>query len=124
MEACSWKVVTKVVGRSELFQRTMEEETKSVPLTVRVKAGPPAVALEGESDVIAGTGLFTVRLTETLCGLFEAAGSETLMLPVKLAAASPAMLVETVKLVELPAATLPLMGLTLSQPAGVLAAVA
>ena len=37
------------------------EETKFVPLMVRVKAVPPAVALEGESEVIVGTRLLTVK---------------------------------------------------------------
>ena len=36
---------------------TREPETKFVPFTVRVNAGPPAVALGGESVVIVGTGL-------------------------------------------------------------------
>jgi hypothetical protein len=36
--------------------------TKFVPLTVSVKAAPPAVALVGESEVIVGAGLLTVKL--------------------------------------------------------------
>ena len=56
--AVSWVEETKVVVRSRLFHRTFEVETKPVPVTVRVKAGPPAVAELGERVVMAGTGLF------------------------------------------------------------------
>jgi hypothetical protein len=49
--------LTKVVVKVELFQCTFEPETKFNPLTVSVKAGPPAVALLGEIELIAGTGL-------------------------------------------------------------------
>ena len=45
------------VVRSVPFQRTTELEMKLLPLTVSVKAGPPAVADEGDRLVIAGTGL-------------------------------------------------------------------
>jgi hypothetical protein len=34
----------------------MAPDVKLVPLMVRVNAGPPAVALEGESEEIVGTG--------------------------------------------------------------------
>jgi len=40
---------------------TTEVDTKFVPFTVRVNAAPPAVAFDGDSVVIAGTGLFTVN---------------------------------------------------------------
>jgi hypothetical protein len=40
---------------------TADVDTKFVPFTVSVNAAPPAVALEGESVVIVGTGLFTVN---------------------------------------------------------------
>ena|SRR6266704_1258462 len=56
MGVVSWVLLTKVVGRSDPFQRTAEVEMKFVPLTVRVKAAPPAVAPVGEIEVIAGTG--------------------------------------------------------------------
>src|SRR6516164_5935437 len=39
---------------------TSEAATKFVPLTLRVKDGPPGTALPGEIVVIAGTGLFPV----------------------------------------------------------------
>jgi hypothetical protein len=34
---------------------------KLVPFTIRVKAAPPTVALDGESVVTVGAGLFTVN---------------------------------------------------------------
>jgi len=48
--------LTNVVVRFESFQRTTEEATKFVPLTVSVNAAPPAVALLGESAPSTGTG--------------------------------------------------------------------
>src|SRR5256884_5220513 len=38
------------------FQRTTDVEMKPVPLTVRVKVAPPAVAPVGEIEDMAGTG--------------------------------------------------------------------
>ena len=55
-------LLTKVVVKVELFQCTFEPETKFDPLTVSVKPGPPAVALLGEIELIAGTGLLTVNV--------------------------------------------------------------
>ena len=51
-------VPENVVGvMSAPFQRTTELLTKPVPSTVRVKAAPPAVALDGVSEVTVGIGL-------------------------------------------------------------------
>jgi len=61
MAACNSVLLTKVVTRSLPFQRTTEEETKPLPLTVRVKAGSPARALEGAKEVMVGTGLLMVK---------------------------------------------------------------
>jgi hypothetical protein len=36
--------------------------TKLLPFTVKVNAAAPAVALDGESDVMAGTGLFIAKV--------------------------------------------------------------
>jgi len=58
--ARSWVADTKVVTRSEPFQRTFEPETKLLPETVRVKAGPPAVTKVGLILVIAGEGVTLV----------------------------------------------------------------
>jgi hypothetical protein len=55
-------LLTKVVVKVEVFQCTLEPETKFDPLTVSVKAGPPALALLGEIELIAGTGLLTVNV--------------------------------------------------------------
>ena len=41
---------------------TAEVEMKFVPLTMRPKLGPPAVALVCNSEVIVGTGLFAARI--------------------------------------------------------------
>ena len=57
MEAISWVALTKVVALAAPPKFTVEVFTKFVPFTVRVNAGPPAVALVGESVVIVGTGL-------------------------------------------------------------------
>jgi|HubBroStandDraft_1064217.scaffolds.fasta_scaffold132350_1 hypothetical protein len=48
---------TNVVVRLEPFHCTVEPEMKLLPFTVKVKAAPPMVADEGESELIAGTGL-------------------------------------------------------------------
>jgi hypothetical protein len=62
MEAISLVLLTNVVVRADPFQFTTEPETKFEPFTVRVKAGPPAVALLGEIELIAGTGLLMVNV--------------------------------------------------------------
>jgi hypothetical protein len=46
-----------VVGNGLPFHRTWLFEMKFVPSTVRVNAGLPAIAPEGDSEVIAGSGL-------------------------------------------------------------------
>ena len=45
-------LLIKVVTRAEPFHCTTELAVKFVPVTVSVNAGPPVVALEGESEVI------------------------------------------------------------------------
>ena len=62
MAAVTLVLPTNVVVRADPFQSTTEPETKFEPFTVRVKAGPPAVALLGEIELIAGTGLLTVNV--------------------------------------------------------------
>ena len=56
--------MTNVVVRLLPPKLTTEPLTKLLPLSVRVKAGPPTVALDGETLLIAGTGLLTVIFTE------------------------------------------------------------
>ena len=64
--AVSWLASTNVVARSVPFQWTTELGTKSLPLTDKVNAGPPAMTDAGESDatVGAGFGLGAVPLSE------------------------------------------------------------
>jgi hypothetical protein len=62
IEAVSRVEETYVVVRSAPFHLTTEPETKFVPLTVRVKADPPAVADEGLRLVVVGTGLLVVKV--------------------------------------------------------------
>ncbi len=51
------KVVGKMDGKLDPYQPTyMFEGMKPLPFTVKVKPNPPVVALEGEMEVIAGTG--------------------------------------------------------------------
>lgn len=50
-----------VVALAAPLKFTTELDTKPDPLTVRVKAEPPAIALAGESDASTGAGLFTLK---------------------------------------------------------------
>jgi mRNA-degrading endonuclease toxin of MazEF toxin-antitoxin module len=61
--AVNFVPLTKVVVRALPFHCTTELVTKFVPVTVSVKAAPPAVALEGESEVAVGTGLLMVKVS-------------------------------------------------------------
>jgi hypothetical protein len=47
--AVSCELLTKTVVRAVPFQLTTELETNSVPLTVRVKLGPPGAVIVGTS---------------------------------------------------------------------------
>jgi hypothetical protein len=55
--AVSWLLLTKAVVRFEPFHFTIEPETNFLPLTVSVKAGPPALALLGDIETIEGREL-------------------------------------------------------------------
>jgi hypothetical protein len=85
-EAVTFVPLSYVVVSPVPFHRTVEVGTKSVPVTVRVNAAPPAVALEGESALSVGTGLAVpVPVKLTAWGLLEALlvkFSEALRLPV------------------------------------------
>jgi hypothetical protein len=89
IEELNWVPLTKVVGQLPPFHCTSELATKFVPFTVRVKAAPPAKALEGESDVTVGTGVLkmTPILIELLVGV--PSGVETVSVKV---AGPPALL--------------------------------
>jgi hypothetical protein len=56
MAAVSCVPLTTVVVRSAPCHCTAELGTKFDPVTIRVKAGPPAVVLAGASALSAGTG--------------------------------------------------------------------
>lgn len=59
-EAVNWLTLTKLVLRGDPFQSTVEVLANPEPLTVRVKAGPPAVAELGDmldSDAVAAVML-------------------------------------------------------------------
>jgi hypothetical protein len=47
---------TNCVGRLNALHTTTEPETKFAPVTVKVKPGPPRVALVGAIAVIVGAG--------------------------------------------------------------------
>jgi len=55
---------TNVVVRGEPFQLTVEVETKLVPFTVNVNPPLPAVVELGLIEVVVGTGLLIVNVTE------------------------------------------------------------
>src|ERR1043166_9075869 len=55
--ADTFVALTKVVVRAAPFQFTTDPFTKPLPLTDRVKAAVPAVALDGDRLLMAGTGL-------------------------------------------------------------------
>ena len=61
-EAVNFVPLTYFVVSPVPFHCTVEVETKFVPVTVRVNAAPPAVALEGDSEVAFGNGLLTVKM--------------------------------------------------------------
>ena len=51
----------KVVARAAPFHCTTDDAAKLLPLTAKVKAGPPAPALLGASELSAGTGFAVVK---------------------------------------------------------------
>ena len=55
--------LTNVVLLALPLNFTCEAETNPVPFTVSVKAAPPTVTPFGESELMLGTGLSTVKLT-------------------------------------------------------------
>jgi hypothetical protein len=62
IEAVTCVALTKVAAIELPLNEIVPPEMKPVPLTVSVKVAPPTRALAGESDVIVGTGLFTVNV--------------------------------------------------------------
>ena len=60
--AVNFVVLTNVVVLAAPLNFTTDVDTNPVPLTVRVKAAPPAVALDGEREITVGAGLLTVKV--------------------------------------------------------------
>jgi len=56
IDAVNCVALTNVVTLATLLKLTVDVETKPDPFTVNVNAGPPTIALAGESEVIAGVG--------------------------------------------------------------------
>ena len=54
--------LTKVVALAAPLNFTTDVDTNPVPLTLRVKAAPPAIALVGEREVAVGAGLLMVKV--------------------------------------------------------------
>ncbi len=62
MAACKELLETNVVGRAEPFHSTVEDDTKLFPVTVNVKAAPPAIADPGVNNVIVDTAVVIVNV--------------------------------------------------------------
>ena len=69
------------MGQSTPFQRITVSEANPVPVTVRVKSGPPATVLSGEMLVREGNTALTGMATE-LDRPPPGAGLKTVILPV------------------------------------------
>src|SRR2546425_468239 len=63
MAAVRRVALTNVVVRAAPFHSTVAPGTNAVPSTVRVNAGPPALAVLGASAVVVGGGTVPVQLT-------------------------------------------------------------
>lgn len=60
--ACKLVLDTNVVVRAAPFHCTVEEDTKLIPVTVNVKAAPPATAELGFNNDITGAGVLIVNV--------------------------------------------------------------
>jgi hypothetical protein len=56
--ACTCVLEANVVGRALPFHRTMDDDRKFVPVTIKVNAAEATTPELGLSEVIVGTGLF------------------------------------------------------------------
>ena len=68
IDACNCELLSNTVVRAEPFQVTTEEPTNPLPLTIRVKAPEPAVAVEGVICVTMGTGFEPPVMTKEALG--------------------------------------------------------
>jgi hypothetical protein len=62
--AANREALTKIVGLAKPFHRIVAPLTKSLPMTVRVNARPPAVLRAGLRPVIAGTRSGLILVTK------------------------------------------------------------
>ena len=62
MAAVNCVALTNVVVLAAPLNFTTDVDTKPVPLTVSVKAAPPAVAPVGDREVAVGAGLLMVKV--------------------------------------------------------------
>src|SRR5207244_9842066 len=62
--ACSCPEFTNVVVRLAPFQLTTDPLTNPLPFTVRVNAAPPAVADDGDSELIEGGAVFDASILQ------------------------------------------------------------
>src|SRR5579864_8502249 len=60
--AVTWVALTNVVVLAAPLNFTTAPETKPVPVTVGVKAAPPAFALGGAIEISVGAGLLTAKV--------------------------------------------------------------
>jgi hypothetical protein len=91
MAALSSVPLTYVVVRFEPFQRTTDVVVKPLPITLRLKAAPPAGLEAGSSRVMEGTGFPETTENETALDVPPpGAGLKTVTLAVPTAATSAA----------------------------------
>src|SRR5665647_635893 len=64
ISALNWKLLTKVVGRPCPSHKTTAPSTKSEPVAVRTKAGSPALAPAGWSEVRVGRSAYDILATK------------------------------------------------------------
>ena len=91
--ACNCVALTNVVVRLVPFQLTTDPLRNPVPFTVRVKAAVPAVALDGERELMVGIGLAALMVNAALLEVPPpGAGLNTVTWPVPAEAISDAVI--------------------------------
>ena len=61
-DAVNWVLLTYVVGSTDPFQLMTELPIKPLPVTVKLKAAPPAVVFAGDNEVKIGNGLLELLM--------------------------------------------------------------